>query len=81
MKLNGKFIYQGSEKRNGIKDPSKVYFEVALLSGVEQLRCSCDQKLFEQALPAIKSFSECNCTFVLNPTYNTLRLTDIHSVK
>ena len=40
MKLNGTFIYQGSEKRNGIKDPSKVYFEVALLSGVEQLRWS-----------------------------------------
>ena len=81
MKLNGRFIYQGCEKRNGVKDPTKVYFETALLSGVEQLRCSCDKALFEQVLPGIKAFSECDCTFILNPTYNTLRLTDIHMVK
>ena len=81
MKLNGTFIYQGSESRTGIKDPTKTYFEAALLSGVEQLRCSCERELFDKILPGIKPFSECKCEFSLNPQYNTLRLTGIYPVK
>lgn len=54
MKLNGNFIFQGSEARTGIKDPTKTYYEAALLSGIEQLRSSCDQKLFSEVLPSIK---------------------------
>ena len=50
MKLTGDFKYQGSERRTGIKDPTKVYFEVALLSGIEQLRCTCEQDFFDKVL-------------------------------
>lgn len=81
MKLTGDFKYQGSERRIGIKDPSKIYFEVALLSGIEQLRCMCDRELFNKVLPTIKPFTDCKCTFALNPTYNTLRLVDIQPAK
>ena len=81
MKLNGNFIFQGSEARTGIKDPTKNYYEAALLSGIEQLRSSCDQKLFNEVLPGIKPFTECNCVFSFNPQYNTLRLTEIYPVK
>lgn len=81
MKLTGDFKYQGSGQRTGIKDPTKIYFEVALLSGIEQLRCTCEQDFFNKVLPTVKPFTDCKCTFTLNPTYNTLRLVDIQPVK
>ena len=81
MKLNGNFIFQGSEARTGIKDPTKTYYEAALLSGIEQLRSSCDQKLFSEVLSSIKPFTECNCVFSFNPLYNALGPTEIYPVK
>lgn len=81
MKLTGDFKYQGSDQRPGFKDPAKTYFEVALLSGMDQLRCACEQEIFNKVLPTLKPFTDCVCTFTLNTTYNTLRLVDIHPVK
>ena len=81
MKLSGTFRYQGSCTRPGYKDPSKTYYEAFLLSDIEQLSASCNQKLFDEVLPNIKPFTECNCIFSLNPKFNTLRLTEIYPVK
>lgn len=81
MELTGTFVYQGRESRTGIKDPSKIYYEAAFISGVEQLRCPCDQKLFDGPLAGVKPFSECHCVFSFNTRYNTLRLVGISPVK
>ena len=81
MKLFGTYLYQGSEARKGIKDPSKNYYEAALLEGMDQLRCTVDRDLFDRVLPGIKPFTDCKCEFNLNPVYNTLRLTGITPVK
>ena len=81
MTLNGRFIYQGSESRTGVKDPTKTYYEAALLSGIEQLRCSCDLDLFNKVLPGVKPYTECDCVFYLNPAFNSLRLLEIYPVK
>lgn len=81
MKLYGTFLYQGSEARKGIKDPSKTYCEAAFLDGLDQLRCTVDQDLFDKVLPGIKPLTDCKCEFNLNTVYNTLRLVGISPVK
>lgn len=81
MKLFGNCIYQGSVARQGVKDPSKTYYEAALLEGMDQLRCSVDHDLFNQKLATIKPFTECKCEFNLNTVYNTLRLVEISPLK
>lgn len=81
MKLSGTFVYQASECRQGIKDPSKYYREASLLSGMDQLRCIVNEDLFDKVLPGIPQYTNCNCTFEYNPTYSTMRLVDIHPVK
>lgn len=81
MKFIATCFYQGSESRSGIKDPTKIYYEVSLLDDVDQLKCFTNQELFDKILPGIPRFAPCNCTFELNTRFNTLRLIDIAKVK
>ncbi|MGN0280038.1 MAG: hypothetical protein ACI4C4_11855 [Lachnospiraceae bacterium] len=83
MKLHGTFIYQGSVSRPGVKDPNKIYYEVALLEigGMDQLRCMVDKEIYDKILPNLAPYGKCNCVFNLNPQYNTLRLVDISTAK
>ena len=81
MKLSATCIFQGFETRSGIKDPTKIYNEVALLDGMDQLRCTVDPALVEKVLPGIAQYSRCNCTFELNTRFNSLRLVGIAPVK
>ena len=77
MILYGDFYYQGSESRAGVKDPSKIYYEVSLLDDNDQVKCSVSPELFNTVLPGIKRFAPCKCKFNLNPTYSTLKLLEI----
>ena len=81
MKLTATCIFQGFESRPGVKDPTKVYHEVALLDGMDQLRCSVNSDLLDKTLPGIPQYTPCKCTFDLNVRYNSLRLMDIVQVK
>lgn len=81
MKLTATCIFQGYESRPGTKDPSKIYHEVALLEGMDQLRCSVDINLLDKVLPGIAQYALCKCTFDLNTRYNSLKLLDIVPVK
>lgn len=81
MKLSSTCVFQGYESRPGKKDPSKIYTEVALLEGMDQIRCLADADLIDKVLPGITQFSICKCQFELNVRYNTLTLTGIAPVK
>ena len=74
-------VFQGYESRPGKKDPSKIYTEVALLEGMDQIRCLVNADLIDKVLPGLTQFSICKCQFELNVRYNTLTLTGIAPVK
>lgn len=78
MNLVGNFTYNCAEKGEW---QGRTFFNVGLLSGIENLRCSCSQELFDKVLPGIKQYTECKCTFDFRPNYNTLRLVDIRPVQ
>lgn len=86
MKLSSTCVFQGYESRPGKKDPSKIYTEVALLEGMDQIRCLVNADLvnadlIDKVLPGLTQFSICKCQFELNVRYNTLTLTGIAPVK
>jgi len=78
MNLVGNFTYNCAEKGEW---KGRTFFSVGLLSGIENLRCGCDQEMFDKVLPGIKQYTECKCTFDYRPNYNTLRLVDIRPVQ
>lgn len=78
MNLVGNFTYNCAEKSEW---KGKTFFNVGLLSGIENLRCGCTQELFDKVLPGIKQYTECKCTFDFIPAYSTLRLVDIRPIQ
>ena len=81
MQFFANCVYQGYESRPGVKDPSKIYTEVGLLDGLDQVRCSVEPSLIEKVLPSIPPFQKCKCTFEFNVRFNSLKLMDIAPVK
>lgn len=81
MQMSANCIFQGFQSRPGVKDPTKIYTEVALLDGMDQLRCSVEQSLIDKVLPGIPQYAMCKCRFDLNVRFNSLKLVDISPVK
>lgn len=73
MKMNGEYVLLSTEKRVGIKDPTKVYPMVLLMQGTETLDCMTDEAVYNE-LQAIPQYSKVFCTFDYNHRFKSLRL-------
>lgn len=81
MLLTGQCTLLNTEKKQGIKDPSKVYFNVLLMQDSQTVNCMTDEKLYNGVLSQIPQFTPVNCEFDFNPVFKSMRLTHAKAVK
>lgn len=77
MLVNANCVYLSSDKKQGIKDPTKTYYSVLLMQNTDTLTCSVPEAIFNTELPQLNQFESVFCSFEFNPTYKSMRLVDI----
>ncbi|RHO00465.1 hypothetical protein DW266_10265 [Blautia sp. AM22-22LB] len=80
MLVKGKCVFLNSDKKQGIKDPTKTYYSVLLMQGTETLNCGVSEEIYNKELPQMNQFESVECGFDFNPTFKSMRLVDIRKV-
>lgn len=77
MLVNANCVYLSSEKKQGIKDPTKTYYNALLMQNTDTLICSVPEAIFNTELSQLNQFESVFCSFDFNPVYKSMRLVDI----
>ena len=60
MLVKGKCVFLNSDKKQGIKDPTKTYYSVLLMQGTETLNCGVSEEIYNKELPQMNQLNLSN---------------------
>ena len=74
VEMKGMFV--AAEKKQGVKDPTKTYYNALFIQGTDTANFNITESVF-QSLLGLETMTNCQCFLQYNSKYNSLRCTDV----